>query len=511
MDAAQNPPGLFTRWREFFHAEEVPYGLALIRICLPLALLAAALPRWPYARELYSQDGAAAPLWESFQYPGLLPIPSGPLAVALATLWVLSLTTLSIGWMSRTSAAISMVLTAYLGMLDLLSTLTKFTCIATHLLLLLSLSHCGSLWSIDAWLERRPQRWPGELDGGYRRYPAWPRRLVQWLIAIVYFGAAITKMQTPHYFTGDQLYFWLITNVSAANPVGEYLSLWPSLLVVMALVTIVWETTFPFICWRGWLKCGALLMGLLFHVLTVLMLGLVVFPLVYLSAYWAFFDSADIRDLARWLRRQRRRLPSWSAAFATLWQRPWTPPAWATPGVSACGFVGGTALLIAVGLQVEYHLDIYGQRRPAGPHQLTPLDPEHVKRMLAGEESVDKKDQVLGFDVGSRMLGGMLANRQTVFRIGERAVVECAITPPHADLWLEANLHDARNRLVQRCGQVLIRERLRSHFIYDWTEMYPPGEYDLVLQIDGQEVTRRRVTLTNGSSSPATAATAMAR
>ena len=52
--------------RHFLFAEEVPYGLAIVRMLLPLALLAAVIPRWFHARELFSVDGAPAPLWYAY-------------------------------------------------------------------------------------------------------------------------------------------------------------------------------------------------------------------------------------------------------------------------------------------------------------------------------------------------------------------------------------------------------------------------------------------------------------
>jgi hypothetical protein len=512
MDGTPSAKTLRDRLGDFFYAEEVPYGLALLRICLPLALLIAAIPRWPYARELYSLDGAPTPLWDSYGYPGLLPIPSAPIAVACATLYVMSLVTLSVGWMSRTSAAVAMVLTAYLGMLDTLSSLTKFHSISTHFLLLLALSPCGTLWSVDAWLAGRRVRWPGEIDAGYRQFPVWPRRLVQCMVAVVYFAAAITKMQTPTYFSGDQLYFWLLTNVNASNPLGEYMSLWPPMLVAMALGTIVWEITFPFICWRGLPKAGALLMGLFFHIMTIVMLGLVVFPLVYLAAYWTFFDPADIRGFAAWLRRKGRRWPGIERAWRAITTPRFPRPQWATPSMSAAGFAACASLLVAGALHAERGLDVYGGNRTDGRYQLTALDADKVSRMLAADERVRPEDQVLGFDVGSRMFGGMLANTRTSFQAGERAVIECAVVPPHADLWVEANLHDARDRMLHRVGQVMTRERIRSHFHYDWTEAYPPGDYDIVLKIDGQEVTRRRIAIvTTRPAVSATPETAMTR
>jgi hypothetical protein len=508
------PIGLTFRQRlqQFFYAEEPPFSLALVRICLPLALLFPALPRWFHARELYSLDGAPTPLWNNYDYPGMLPIPSAPVAVALMSLYVVSLFTLSLGWKTRLSGAIATALGAYLGLLDAISTLTKFTCVATHALLLLTLSECGSLWSVDAWIAGRRTRWPGEINGGYRAAPVWPRRLLQAFLAVLYFGAAITKMQTPGFFSGDQMYFWLLADVNYANPLGKYATSWPPMMVLMGIGTIVWEIVFPFVCWRGLPKAGVLIFGVVFHLLTMAMLGLYAFPLICLSLYWAYFDLADIQGLAAWCRRRQR---EWRGAwaFVTRW-RPWPDrrPEWMSPALSNSGFALTCALVIGAALEIERRMDVYGRTRPEGRFALTPMDPARAERMIGGLERVRYEDLWHSFDVGSQTLGGYLANRRTEFAYGDQAVVECCIVPPHGDLYVECNLHDDQNRLLQRSGQVMVREKIRTHFEYKWTEVYRPGAYDLVLMLNGNEVARRRVSV--GPHVPApdpSTATAMAR
>ena len=513
MTTTQSAPGLRERIGHFFYAEEVPYGLALVRICLPLALLAAAIPRWPHARELYSLDGSPTPLWENFGAPGWLPIPGATLAIALATMNIVALVSLCCGWRSRTSAAIATVLTAYLGLLDSIGTMTKYTCVATHMLLILSLSPCGTLWSIDAWLERRRRSWPGEIGGGYRKYAVWPRRLIQFFIAVIYFAAAITKMQTPAFSSGDQLYFWLLTNVNFANPLGEMLSLWPPMLVALGIGTIVWEIVFPFVCWRGFSKVAVLAFGVVFHALTTVMLGLVVFPLVFFSLYWAFLDEDEMQSLARKARRVVRGRVRLRRALQWARQASWTPPGWAPPSLSGWAFAATCIVAVGIGLEVERRFDLYDLNQIAGRHQLSPMDRQLAAKMLGEPRRIHPEDQLLGFDVGSQTLGGMLANSRESFEYGERAIAQCSVVPPHSDLWLEVNLHDTDNRLLQRSGQVMTREKIRSHFTYDWTEMYPAGEYDLVMKIDGTEVSRRRIRLSdpNRASASRAPATAMVR
>ena len=196
-------PGWLTDW---FFTEERPYGMALMRIVLPLVLLIDTCFRHPWAREFYSTDGAPSPLDVNFQRPGMVFIPGGSLAVALHALLIASLVTSSLGWFTRASLFLATVLYTWFGLLDALSTLTKYTVIASHLLLLLTLSNCGALWSVDAWRKRgsRPRE-AGEIEDHHLQGAIWPARLVQLLVAVVYLGAAITKMHTPAFFNGDQL------------------------------------------------------------------------------------------------------------------------------------------------------------------------------------------------------------------------------------------------------------------------------------------------------------------
>ena len=190
-------PGLFRRVHDFLHAREVPFGTAAVRILLPWALMGAMVPRWPHTRELFSTDGAPTPLWESYGTLDMLPVPSGAMAVALHCLLLFSLVAMSAGWRTRIACVLSFVLYTYLNLLDAVSTITKYSCIASHVLLLLSFSRCGLVWSVDAWLARRRlMRAPGSSPQPDLTDCAAPRRMIQLLVGMVYFGAAVTKMQT---------------------------------------------------------------------------------------------------------------------------------------------------------------------------------------------------------------------------------------------------------------------------------------------------------------------------
>jgi len=121
---------LMEKYKEFFFKTEVPYGLALLRILLPLVIFCDLLPRWFHARELFSLDGAPVPLWSNYGLFNWQPLFSAEITVALMTALMCLLLSLSIGWCSRFSALAVFVLYAYFGMTDSVSTITKYVVIA---------------------------------------------------------------------------------------------------------------------------------------------------------------------------------------------------------------------------------------------------------------------------------------------------------------------------------------------------------------------------------------------
>lgn len=488
-----------TRLSRFFFAEEIPYGLALIRIALPLILLVVMSWRWEHVRELYSQDGAPAPLADNFGYYNMLPIFSGTMSVALFTGMLVAFLLSSIGWCTRLSLIVSTALYTYFCMIDYLSTITKFTVIATHLLFLLSLSQCGIIWSVDSWLKRRAKKniWPGEPSTLYPKSPVWPRRLIQLLIGIVYFGAAATKLQTPAFFTGDQMIYWAMTNVNHAHPLGELFTLYPILFVVGGLSTAIWEILFLFIVWSKVGRQFALGFGVLFHIGTMLLLGLYIFPWICFSAYLAFLEERDIQRFAAFFRKIRRRaglmhrslLPQSVLKFAKRLQN----VRWYH---SPLAYTLVIASIVMIGVETEYHLDVYGVRRPEGPHELKVIDdPQLIAKMLRVSEPIREEDKFLAFDVGSGFVGGFVTNRRDTFTQGEKLIAQCSLNPPHEDMWVECNLHDADGPIIDRVGNVVGREASRTEFIYDLRESLEPGEYMLVLKTKGREITRRYFTL----------------
>jgi hypothetical protein len=364
-------------------------------------------------------------------------------------------------------------------------------------LLLLSLSQCGAVWSVDAWRKRRRLEKRGIAPSGAPpRFPAWTRRLLQIFVGVVYFGAAITKMHTPAFFSGDQLQTWMITDVNVTHEIGEYLAVYPPLLVIFAYITIVWEVTFLFIAWRGWGRVIMLGLGALFHFMTTLTLGLYVFPMVCLTTYFSFFNERDAQAWAArlaWLK-QRIAVPSWAARIGAAAARVRIPEAMRLP--ASVLFLFATIATAALGVQVEHLMDPYGKRRPEGPYTLRQLDSDFVETTYLGPpQPLRQADKVLAVDAGSILIGGILADPHDTFKIGDMITVQCTLNPPHEDMWVECSLHNAAGRIVDRQPQMVPRELLRSNFFYNLTETIDPGLYFLVLKVAGKEVLRKEITV----------------
>ena len=490
--------GIRARIDRFFFEPEVPYALALVRMLFPIILMGMVLPRWYVVRELYSTDGATAQISSGYGIIDMMPEFSGTVAVAFYAIMIFALICASIGWCTRVSLLTAGVLFTYFTLLDYVSTMTKYTVISTHILLILSLSGCGSLWSVDAWLAgRKRNHWPGEPSVAYQRFPAWPRRLLQIFIGVVYFGAAITKMHTPLFFTGDMLQYWMQTHINFKHPIGEYMSLYPILLVASAYITIIWETTFIFLCWKGTGRAIMLTLGIMFHFMTTLTLGLLMFPMICYCTYLSFMDERDLQNAAAAFRRQCRRFAWLKGSVSQLTRiREWMgTPANSWKPTAHAAFVFSMALFAVANVEVEHWLDLYGERQPDGPPPLVALDPAEVTRLMAPTEPFRMSDRFFAIDIGTILVGDRLANRRTEFRQGEKLIAQCNLTPPHADMYIECKLQNSDNVIVDRFGTIATREMFRANFNYVLTDATPPGEYHLVVETAGEPILKKKFQL----------------
>ncbi|MFO0919647.1 MAG: HTTM domain-containing protein [Planctomycetaceae bacterium] len=359
----------------FFYEEEVPFALAMMRMAFPVVMLCMVIPRWPVARELFSADGAPSQLSVGFGHGNLFPVFSGEVVVALMSLLVFTLVTSSIGWCTRVSLFVTWVLFTYFAWMDSVSTTTKYTSIATHFFLLLAVSPCGAVWSVDAWLAHyRRNDWPGSPSIDRPRFPVWPRRLLQFFLGTVYFGAAITKLQTPSFLTGDELQAWMMTHINYRHPIGEYLAMYPALLVVGCYAALIWEVLFIFLIWEKKLWRPIILaVGVCFHFMTTLTLGLLIFPATCYSLYLAFVEPEDVQHAAATFRRFCRRFTGLRHAVARAGAllTAGNPVGWRKP--AQIGFAAVAAIAVAIGMAAEYQMDPMENAAPKDAINWSPL------------------------------------------------------------------------------------------------------------------------------------------
>ena len=482
---------IFSGLREFFFAEEAPYGLALVRMFLPAMALIPMVRRFGRVRELFSTDGAPQQLFEIYGEGNPLPVLSPSFAFALYGIMIFALICGIFGFRTRLAFLIGTPLYIYFNLLDCVSTFTKYSVIASHVLLILAVSESHAVWSVDAILKR----WK---DGRAAsavppRVPVWPARLIQILFCFVYFGAAITKIQTQAFFSGEQLRYWMLSNWNYSNPIGEFMATSTPLLLISGYITVVWEITFPFLAWRPVGRFFALSIGVMFHIMTWISLGLWVFPLICTSCYLSFLMERDIVAIRRFVHRFRLPtsllgLPRFAMARAIA-IRPASVP------LSMIWLAMAT--LVAIGAaEADYRMDLYGSRNEAGALPLKTIDREVALAMIKDPRPLREKDKFFSFDIGSMVMGGQLANRSTEYTYGDSIIAQCNINPPHEDLWVEVAIEDSEERIIDSAGQYVTRDSLWANFKYQAGSRMSPGDYSLVLKSGGKEIARRHFKLT---------------
>ncbi|MFM7059069.1 MAG: HTTM domain-containing protein [Planctomycetota bacterium] len=477
--------------RDFFYAEQAPYGLALVRMLLPAVALIPMFRRFPRVRELFSSDGAPQQLAELFGHGAVLPEFSPTVASGLYGLMLFALVSAILGFRTRTALLTGTPLYVYFNLLDSVGTMTKYTVIAAHVLLILSLSQCGAVWSVDALLKRWKE---GRAAAIPPAFPVWPARLIQMLFAFVYFGAAITKIQTTAFFSGEQMRYWMFSDWNYPNPLGELVAMSPAILLASGYLTVVWEVSFPFLAWRPIGRFFALGFGVIFHLLTIFLLGLYIFPFICIPCYLVFLMEGDIVVIRNSLRRVR--FPGHLMAIPRVMlarliaARPAAVPLpllWA-----------GVAMLVTVmGAEADYQFDVYGIRAAGKALPLKSLDPVIARAMINSQRPLREKDKFFSFNIGTQMMAGQLANSEDTFRIGETIIAQCNLNTPHEDLWVECVVEDEQQRVVDVAGQFVTRELLFTNFPWRTCERFVPGRYYFVLKSSGQEIARRAFTLTD--------------
>lgn len=251
--------------------------VAIVRMLVGLAAIGFALEAWVNIGRVLSPQVVDMPYvaW----YPSL-PVAMLPLFIGL---WLCAALAFALGLGTRLCGVILTLSMAYTLFLDQ-QLYSNHLYLATLVVLLLTIAKSGARFSLDA-------RWLGGRD----LILEWPILLLKIQISIVYFYAALLKVN-PQYLSGAMLASFWPFNELAAQP-GRWSSI--QILPFLAVISILTELFLAVALWVPRLRWLALPVGIGFHMVIIWTGGsqpgvpdipFAIFALVTVAPYALFFD-----------------------------------------------------------------------------------------------------------------------------------------------------------------------------------------------------------------------------
>ncbi len=454
---------------------ESPRPWALMRVLLAGALLWDAISRWPFAIELYSSAGFSFPAYPN---EDLKPYPMEPLAtVVLHSALVVLIGMLFVGWHSRLCAVLVCGLTAWFSLLDAAGTLTKYTVISLHLLLLMSFAQPGGAFSVDAWRRNRHGR-------GTPLVSTWPRWLLRVLVCSIYLGAAVTKIRLPDFATGDLLEFSLLDDAYGGGEWGLWLATKPKLLILASFATIGFELLFPVLVWVPRLRRVMLLCSVMFHLGLGVMMHLEIFSPVMFAALCVFLTEEDFAPFQKGMRKiwavvpRRKQLSEFQQPRAR-WE-------------IACFWNLGVFLLIACGLIAgltwyQYREDVYGVFHRTVVIEFPAVETDQANEMIDAFEP-EYRDYFHRIEIGSRIGYRHVYGERDTFQPGQVVYVMARLLQPHPSWDLEWELTAPQQAGEEQPSSDVYPRRLEASHSYasigfQLKPKFPAGPYKIRLYV----------------------------
>lgn len=211
-----------------------------------------------------------------------VPSPEG----VLWTSWIalIAALPLTVGFFSRASALICFVSLTVLR--DFAPFILKGS---DHLMrnftLILAMAPCGSRFSVDAWIRRSTRD----------KFPAWPLRLMQLQVAIVYLITGLAKAAHPEWIRGEGVYYvtrvWMLQHYHL-----PYLLDHAWTLRLLSWGTVITEITLGLLLPFRALRIPLILVGVCLHVGLELCLFLPIWEWLMICSYILFIPGQlDVR------------------------------------------------------------------------------------------------------------------------------------------------------------------------------------------------------------------------
>ncbi|MCB9677581.1 MAG: HTTM domain-containing protein [Alphaproteobacteria bacterium] len=324
--------GLVERYVRFWDATEHPRVLGVVRILLAIVVLYDFWQIWLYdlvTPLLGTQDtGGWNDLLARDTPPFLYQVlPAEPWVARLHfALLVLSAALFGLGFFTRTSAFVLMVLWAQIQLNSPLSD-RAIDLLCRNILMIYVFAGGGRWGSLDALMRT------GRLAGDGQPVGSWARYLIIGQLVVMYFTAGVQKVGILWLPIGHFAALYVILQDPAlARFDFAYLASQPFFFFTQigTAVTMLWQWGYPLVLlwyWYkntpgrpGWLRAFSnrwhlhlwwVAIGAIFHLLLAITMELGIFPWAMLALYPAFVDPEELVDL-------------WSRAVA--WVRPGSRP-----------------------------------------------------------------------------------------------------------------------------------------------------------------------------------------
>lgn len=290
-------------WNRFWFTPRLPQTLAVIRIGAG-AMIFYTLLVWTREFSGFFLDGGRVPpefalgfhrnhplAWSHFFW-----IKSPPLLYAIHFLALATAAGLTIGWRTRwTSVLTWLFVNSYVHRVP--GTLFGLDQINAMLALYLMIGDCGAAYSWDA---RRARLMGRSVVPRITTNIA--TRLIQLHMCVIYFFAAIGKLQGASWWEGTAL--WLaLSNYEYQSLDMTWLASCPVLLELATHVTVFWELSYPALIWPRWTRPLMLALALPIHLGIAFTMGMITFGLIMLVGNLAFLSPQ------LWQRLRKAELP----------------------------------------------------------------------------------------------------------------------------------------------------------------------------------------------------------
>ena len=170
------------------------------------------------------------------------------------------------------------------------------------LALYLAIAPCGAMYSVDAWLKRRPRTrkneladTPGAISASPSTMATLSTRLIQIHLCVVYLFAGLGKLQGISWWEGTALW-GAFASYEYQTVDMTWLVHMPWLVNILTLVSVFWEFSYPFLIWPKLTRPVYLLMAVLIHLGIGMCMGMITFGLIMIFANMSFVSPRIVED-----------------------------------------------------------------------------------------------------------------------------------------------------------------------------------------------------------------------